>query len=144
MFNVRYSNGGLTMRKFAIAMLGLAMIVAAMPLGAQTNAGRIEGTVVDASGAAIPNARLSIVNNRTHAKVDVESDATGYFVFPILQPGVYSLTAEARGFNKATVANIELTLGLTLRQDVKLAVGAVTESVVVEASAVSVQTSEAT
>ncbi len=124
--------------------LAFALILSAVCCFGQVQSGRIEGTVFDASGAVIPNAKLTIVNTRTHTTVDAQANEQGYYVFPILQPGVYSLTAEAPGFRKGTVTNIDLTVGFTLRQDVKLAVGAVTENVVVEASTVSVQTTEAT
>src|SRR5262249_41516534 len=115
-----------------------------LPLVAQIQNARIEGNVQDASGAVIPGAKLSIVNVRTQAKVDAETDAAGFYFFPALQPGFYALTAEASGFRKATITNIEVTVGVTLRQDVKLELGTVAENVTVEATAVRVQTGEAT
>ncbi len=110
----------------------------------QVQSGRIEGTVQDSSGAVVPGARLSIVSVRTQVKVEVVADPQGYYVFPILQPGVYTISAEASGFRKATVSNIVLTVGVTLRQDVKLEVGALAETITVEASSVRVQTTEPT
>ena len=115
-----------------------------LPLVAQIQNARIEGTVQDASGAVIPGAKLSIVNIRTQAKLDAEADAAGFYFFPSLQPGFYTLTAEASGFRKATVTSIEVTVGVTIRQDVKLELGTVTENVTVEATAVRIQTGEAT
>ena len=115
-----------------------------LPLIAQIQSARIEGTIQDSSGAVIPGAKLSIVNVRTDVRLDAEADAAGFFFFPALTPGFYTLTAEASGFRKATITNIEVTVGVTLRQDVKLEVGTVSENVTVEAATVRVQTGEAT
>jgi outer membrane receptor protein involved in Fe transport len=115
-----------------------------LPLFAQIQNARIEGTVKDSTGAVIPNAKLLIVNTRTQAKLEAESDASGFYFFPSLQPGFYTLVAEAKGFRKETVNNIEVTVGETIRQDLKFEVGTLSETVTVEASNVRVQTSEAT
>ena len=122
---------------------GLAGLLA-VSLFAQIQNARIEGTVSDSTGAVIPGAKLAIVNTRTQAKANAETDATGYFLFPALSPGIHTLTAESNGFKKSTVTNIEITVGISLRQDVKLEVGAVSDSLTVEANAVSVTTTDAT
>ena len=111
---------------------------------AQVQSARLEGNIQDPSGAAIPGAKVSATNVRTQVKLDAEADASGYYTFPLLQPGIYSLAVEAGGFRKANVTNIELNIGFTVRQDVKLELGAVTETVAVEANAVQVQTTEGT
>lgn len=113
-------------------------------LSGQIQNARLEGNVLDSSGATIPGAKLSIVNLKTQAKADAESNASGFFFFPTLQPGFYTLTAEAGGFRKSTLTNIEVNVGVTIRQDVKLEVGSATESITVEFNAVRVQTTEAT
>ena len=115
-----------------------------VPLWGQIQSARVEGTVIDSSKAAIPGAKLSLINDKTQVRVDAESDASGFFVFPTVIPGFYTLAAEAQGFRKASVTNIEVTVGQSIRQEVKLEVGAVTDSLTVEASAVTVQTTDAT
>ncbi|HEY6392569.1 MAG TPA: TonB-dependent receptor [Bryobacteraceae bacterium] len=115
-----------------------------LPLIAQVQNARIEGNITDSSGAVIPGVKLLIVNTRTQAKLEAESEVSGFYFFPSLQPGFYSLAAEAKGFRKETVNNIEVTVGVTIRQDLKLEVGTLAETVTVEASNVRVQTSEAT
>src|SRR5882724_7572068 len=116
----------------------------AVSLFAQIQNAQIEGTVADSTQSVIPGAKLTIVNTRTQARVDTESDSSGHYLFPALLPGIHTLTAEAGGFKKATVTNIEVTVGVSLRQDVTLEVGAVTESMTIEANAVSVTTTDAT
>ena len=81
---------------------------------------RIEGAVQDTSGAVIPGAKLSIVNIRTRIYFEGEANPEGFYFFPTLQPGMYALSAEATGFRKTTVNNIEVNIGVILRQDLKL------------------------
>ena len=92
----------------------------ALALSAQIQNARVEGTVTDASQSVIPGAKVTIINVKTQAKLETQTNASGFFAFPVLQPGIHSLTAEANGFKKATVTNIEITVGITLRQDVAL------------------------
>lgn len=124
--------------------LALLWTCAAVLAYGQVQSARLEGTIQDQSGGGISGAKLSVVNIRTQVKQEAEADASGYYNFPLLQPGIYTLNVEAGGFRKASVNNIELNVGFTIRQDVKLELGSVTESVTVEANAVRVQTSEGT
>jgi hypothetical protein len=117
---------------------------AAAFLFAQVQSARLEGTVQDSSGAVIPGAKLVVTNERTKVQQEAQADAQGFYIFPLLQPGLYSLGVEAAGFRKATVTNIELNVGVTVRQDVPLEVGTVSDSIVVESSTVRVQTTEGT
>lgn len=124
-------------------LLGVFLLATAS-LFAQVQGARVEGVVQDSSGAVIPGAKLQIVNTRTQVQQEVQTDAQGYYIFPLLQPGFYNLTVEAGGFKKATLTNIELNVGMTIRQDVPLEVGAVVDSIVVESSSIRVQTTEGT
>src|SRR5258708_5843989 len=115
----------------------------ALSLFAQIQNARIAGVITDSTRSVIPGAKVTIVNNRTQAKLETQTDGEGFYQFPVLQPGIHTLSAEANGFRKAAVSNIEVTVGLNLRQDVALELGAVSDSVAVEANAVTVQTSDA-
>lgn len=110
---------------------------------AQIQNARIEGTVLDNSGAVVPGAKLSIVNTRTQVHFEGEANPEGFYFFPTLQPGFYTLSAEAVGFRKTTVNSIEVNIGAILRQDVKLELGTVTDTIMVESSSVRIQTTEA-
>jgi hypothetical protein len=111
---------------FLIALLGLAQVATS----------RFEGTVQDESGAVIPGAKVTAVNIKTQARSETTASAEGMFIFPSLQPGVYTISVEAAGFRKAVVNDLELNAALTVSQRIKLEIGQVTESVVVEANAV--------
>jgi hypothetical protein len=124
--------------RFMLAAAGFAAAV----LG-QVPTGRIEGTVKDSSGAAIPGAKLSLANERTQTVVRAEADGEGFYVFPSLQPSVYALTAEAPGFKSTIIDAIELNVGIT-NQAVTLEVGQLTERITVAADAVRVRANDAT
>jgi hypothetical protein len=63
----------------------------------------------------------------------------GLYVFPALTPGSYDISVEQSGFKAKRIANIPLATGTTVTMDVQLEVGAVTESVQIEASAVQLE-----
>src|SRR5687767_830715 len=63
--------------------------------------GNIQGTVDDPSGAAVPQAKVTLVNAATQASATTTTDATGGFRFLSLAPGPYKITVEAAGFAKA-------------------------------------------
>ena len=109
---------------------------------AQVATAHLAGVVQDASGAVVPGAKVSVVNNRTQVRAEPSAGADGLFVFPSLQPGVYTLSAEAAGFRKAVVSNLELNVGDSVNEIVKMEVGDVTESVTVAANEVRVQTTD--
>ncbi len=108
----------------------------------QTDSARLEGSVQDPTGAVVPNAKLTLVNVKTQARVEGASDASGNFIFASVLPGTYDLTAEAAGFRKSSLNNIELNVGAIVAQIMKLEVGQTTESVVVQATTVNVQTTD--
>jgi hypothetical protein len=123
--------------------LPFLLMVAILPLAAQTPTARFQGTVQDPSGGVIPKAQVSLVNDRTGVRWGAATNEEGYFLLPELQPDVYSFTVTARGFRPTTVTNLELIVGADESQVVKLEVGSVSDSVSVEAQGVRVQTTEA-
>jgi hypothetical protein len=118
------------------------MLIIAMAGLAQVASSRLEGIAQDESGAVVPGAKVAAVNVKTQARAETTTNAEGMFIFPSLQPGVYSVSVEAAGFRKAVVNDLEMNAAATVNQRIKLEIGQVTESVVVEANAVRVQTTE--
>src|SRR5262245_21214730 len=76
--------------------------------GAQTNNASLSGTVVDVDGAAVPQVVITVLNRATGLKRQTTTNSQGIFGFPLLPPGVYSLSAECEGFSAAKIENIEL------------------------------------
>jgi len=108
---------------------------------AQTVSGTILGTVTDSSGSVIPNAKVTIVNEGTGLTRTVQTDANGEYTAPALPTGRYTVMSEIAGFKALALSNIELGVDQRARIDLKLEVGAMTESVSVEAVSPLLQTS---
>jgi hypothetical protein len=125
------------LKRFSVLILFASLCLA------QVATSRLDGVVVDESGAVIPGAKITVLNERTQARTEATTNQDGLFVLPSLQPGIYTVTAEAKGFRKAIVNAVELNVSVAVTQRFKLEVGQVTESVVVEAEAVRVQTTDA-
>src|SRR5205085_11907036 len=107
---------------------------------AQTTTGAITGTVTDPSGAVVPNVKVTATNAATNISNSTQSNDSGLYNFPFLAAGNYKLTAEAQGFKKAVLGPFQLEVNQTARLDVRLEVGAATESVEVTAVAPTLQT----
>jgi hypothetical protein len=121
----------------------VVMVLAASLCFGQTQTARLQGTVHDASGAIVPNAKVVAVNNATKESSDTTANSSGLYVLPVLRPGTYSLSVEAAGFSKSIVTGIELAVSANVSQDVTLDVGKVTETVEVTANVVAVTTADA-
>ncbi len=122
----------------------LLVTLCALPVMAQQISGTITGSVKDSQQAAIPSAKVSLVNLAQGTTREIQSGPDGSFVFTLVQPGTYNLSVEATGFKKfeqkdvKVFANDRLTLG-----DLTLTVGALNETVTVEAAAAQIQTASA-
>ena len=83
------------MQRFHVLAVALFLIVGWVPLGAQTTAGSIVGTVTDPSGAVIGGASITVTNMGTNISVKTTSDASGEYVVTPLEVGKYSVAVEA-------------------------------------------------
>lgn len=109
---------------------------------AQVTTSAIHGTVTDASGAVVPNAKVTALNTATGIAVTATTDQSGYYIFTALQPGgPYTITVEASGFNPFKASGITLIVNANWDADAKLTVGGNQQSVTVEATAIQVETS---
>lgn len=125
---------------FALLLM-LAISAAAM---AQSFTASLLGNVTDASGAAIPNVKITATNVANNTKAEAISDATGRYVVQTLQPGAYRLEATASGFKKFTQSGIELAVGQQAKIDIAMAIGELTENVTVEAQVSTIETASST
>lgn len=99
----------------------------------------IVGTVTDPSGAAIPNAAITMTNHDTNQVRQTTTNSVGQYIAPGLQVGQYSVRAEVAGFKKAEKTGLALAVGDRARVDFALEIGTAQESVTVEATPVAVQ-----
>ncbi|MCL4524446.1 MAG: carboxypeptidase regulatory-like domain-containing protein [Acidobacteria bacterium] len=126
-----------------VALLAVVLLCGAGAV-AQDVFGTITGAVMDSTGAAIPGAKVTVINTDKGIVVrEVESGATGLYTVPKLLVGHYSVTVEAKGFKKVTISSIDLNVGEIYRSDVTMQVGSVVETVTVEAAAIQVETESA-
>ena len=100
-------------------------------LQAQSVNGTLLGTVTDASGAVVANAKVTATETDTGVVRETISNESGNYTMPDLTPGTYSVTAESEGFKRETRQNIQLLTNSTQRVDLNLAAGSVTETIVV-------------
>lgn len=110
----------------------------------QSSLGRIVGTIRDASGGLVPGTKVTVRNLATNVAFEYETDQTGDYVVPSLLPGSYRVEAEKAGFNKAVVSTVVVEVNQTVRVDLLMTVGAVTEVVEVRSEAALVQTDTTT
>lgn len=108
----------------------------------QTGTGRITGSVKDVTGALVPGARVTAIQEETGVPHETTTTTSGVFVFPSLPVGPYTVSAELAGFKKVTSARNVLTVGADLALSLVLEPGAMTESVTVSGAASRVQTTE--
>jgi len=123
--------------------LSLILLLICWTAVAQVGSARLEGVVRDASDAIVPGATATIVNVNTRITSRTITTSDGTFIFPSLQPGPYTLSIEAAGFRKTVISDLEVTVGATVVQNVKLEIGAITASVVVQADAERTQQADA-
>lgn len=129
----------------AIAILALALQSAGpAPAGAQIVSATLQGTVQDATGAAIPRAAVSAQNTSTGEIAHAVTNAGGRFVLASLAPGgPYTITVEAQGFRTEIRSGIHLTVSQTVDLNVTLQIGAALQKVQVSADVTQLETSSA-
>ena len=102
---------------------------------AQVQAGRIVGTVYDPNRAVVPNAVVTITNTATNQVQTLATSSIGDFVLTPVDPGIYRVAVNAKGFGGAVINNVEVIVGQSARVDVELKVGDVSTRVEVVAAA---------
>src|SRR5260370_27806444 len=97
--------------------------------------GQIEGTITDPSGAEVPSAMVDVINKGTGYKRSAETDQSGFFRFPLLPLGTYSLTADAKGFMQETRSEIPLSAGQIITINIGVVVVGTERTIVVTSEA---------
>ncbi len=120
-------------KKFGLqALLFLLSIGLFVGVHAQSStAGNITGTVRDPQGAAVANAEVTIVEEKTGASRTAKTNDDGFYSAPGLPPGVYTISAAPSGFKKTVASGVQLHVSENLTVNLDLQVGQVTEIVTV-------------
>jgi hypothetical protein len=122
-----------------ILVLGALVLGFSLHAFGQGQAGTIVGTVTDASGALLPNVTITITNTATGVSKSSVTNTAGEYIFPGIQIGTYDVKATLQGFKVAVRNGVVLNATDRLRTDFQMAVGAVSETVSVEAAGLAVQ-----
>lgn len=134
------------MRRWTISKAGalsfvlVAMISLLVPAAWGQDNATINGTVVDASGALVPNAEISLTSTATNQVRKVVSNSAGAYRFANLGVGDYTLSVNAQGFQRYSKTNIVVNVAQTLEENVSLTIGSQAQTVTVAADALQVQT----
>jgi hypothetical protein len=120
------------MKSLTLLML---LVVFGPPISAQEAGGRVIGVVTDPSGSVIPNAKVTVTNVETGISSETVTNGDGTYQVLLLPVGFYRVAAEAQGFRRTLTGSQKLEINQSLKIDVKLEVGATSETVKVEANA---------
>src|SRR4030095_14493837 len=113
------------------------------PAAAQATRGTLLGTITDSSGAAVPGATVTITDVGTNIVTSDVTNESGYYTFTNLKDGVYRVEAELSGFKKVVRENVQVDVNTTIRVDLALEAGNVSETVNVSAETPALQTDRA-
>src|SRR5262249_44696129 len=122
--------------RFLLCLLGIALAV--RPQAVSTS--QVSGTIQDSTGASIPGAQVRMIQTDTGALRATVSGADGAYLFPSLVIGPYRLEVSKEGFANYIQTGIVLNVNTNPTINATLKVGAVSEQVLVQAEALSVET----
>ena len=125
---------------FVAVALTAGLVLAPSAASAQAVTGTLLGNVTDSSGAAVPGATVTATETQTSISRSTVSNEAGYYIFPSIQNGTYEVAAELQGFKKVVRQNVKVDVNTTMRADLKLEVGQLTEAVTVSAETPVLQT----
>ena len=100
----------------------------------QSSASVVEGVVQDSSGAVIPDCSVTLASAATGGKFTTHTNEAGVYVFPSVQPGMFSLEVSKPGFKSYSITNLSVTVSGRVTQNVVLAPGSASTTVFVDAS----------
>ena len=90
---------------------------------AQLTTADFGGAVTDSTGAVIPHAQITLIETGTHTVHKAQSNDDGAYAFNQIQPGLYNLKIEAKGFTSFAVSGIQVSAGAHPRVDARLDIG---------------------
>ena len=129
--------------KLLTALLMSISLFSGLVFAQQTSA-TLVGTVNDASGGIIANATVKVINLATGTTREVTTDGSGNFSFPVLIAGDYEVTIALPGYKTKKIERLTLQVSQTLRQDIQMEVGAVTDTVNITSTSLQLQTENST
>ncbi len=130
--------GHMRQTRYRFFLLPLIFVLACVGALAQANS-ELTGIVTDQTGAVVPDAKIVLTDPATGTQKTTASGATGLYSIPGLNPATYNMRVTAKGFQTFAQTGVVVNVSSTVRADIKLTVGAETQTVTVEADALAVQ-----
>jgi hypothetical protein len=127
-----------------LAAVSLCTLFAATASAQLATTTSLVGNGFDQSGKAVQNAKVTAFETGTADTRTTTTNEQGYYSIEFARLGVYSVTVEQPGFQKVTKTGIQVNINQAVRTDFTLAIGAVTQTVTVEAVATAIKTDDAT
>jgi|HubBroStandDraft_6_1064221.scaffolds.fasta_scaffold00663_15 hypothetical protein len=128
---------------FVFALVLLLFGLARTSFG-QAESASISGTIVDRQGALVPDAQVSVINTDTDSKFETKTNGSGVYQFPFLKPGHYRIIVTKQGFKQIDLRDLTLNVQDSVNRNFTLDVGATSETVQVNGSAINFNTTDAT
>ncbi len=116
-----------------------ALALLAAPAAAQDYRGRVQGSINDSGGGALPGTTVTLRNDATGVAVTNVTNGEGKYIFDFVDPGIYTIVAELQGFKSSEQRNVRVQQRSSMTVDLALAVGGIEERISVEAAPVQVQ-----
>src|SRR6266446_8217782 len=135
------------LRNSIVSLLVMLALVLSIPHGASAQgsaSANLSGTVHDSTGAVVPDANITLRDAQKGTERKSSTNDAGVYVFTSVPPGVYSLSVDKTGFASAAQQNLTLLVNKDSNQNFILRVGSNEQTVTVEASAVTIETGNAT
>ncbi|QHN05098.1 TonB-dependent receptor [Granulicella sp. WH15] len=127
-------------RLFWLATFVCLLVLNSTPIFAQFETASVLGYVRDASGAVLPNAAVSLVNQETKAIVTAKTSAQGSYEFTDVKIGEYKVTAQSDGFDLSATQPFRVTVNAHQRVDIALKIGSANQTVTVSDAAALLET----
>jgi len=124
-------------------LLVVAFLISPASLYPQAVTGSLLGTITDSSNASVPGAKVTITAINTSIARTTQTNESGNYAFPALEPGVYRVSVEQPGFRTAVKDGVNLLVNTTVRADLTLQPGAISEQITVIAEVPILQTDRA-
>jgi len=129
-------------RALMLTVFCFALGVGVASAQSEASSGQIAGAITDSTGAAVPNATVTVTNKETGLTRTATTSDEGLYTIPLLPTGTYTVAAQAGNFAETKLENVVVNVGRVADGNVTLGVGGVQESVTVSAEAIQVTRSE--
>jgi hypothetical protein len=135
----------MTLRNACVGIFLCSLIFSTLviPTMAQSTAS-LSGVITDATGATIPNAKVTVINQGTGVSLSSQTANSGAYLFPSLPVGTYRLEVVATGFEKGVVSNLNLPVATSVNRNMQLQIGQASEVVELTADAAVIDTATIT